>query len=97
MQGVRPSLALNSNLYSSSPDNAIRVVLSGIQHPAKGELGYMPAFRYNLNDEQIAALLNYLRQDFAKQKPWPDVQQRVAELRAETAPSPQPSPTGRGS
>ncbi|HBE9081922.1 cytochrome c [Serratia fonticola] len=97
MQGVRPSLVLNSNLYSSSPDNAIRVVLSGIQHPAKGELGYMPAFRYNLNDAQIAALLNYLRQDFAKQKPWPDVQQRVAELRAETAPSPQPSPTGRGS
>ncbi len=85
MQGVRPSLALNSNLYSTSPDNAIRVVLSGIQHSAKDSLGYMPAFRYNLNDGQIAALLHYLRQNFANQAPWPNLPQRVAELRAETA------------
>lgn len=85
MHGVRPSLALNSNLYSASPDNAIRVVLLGIQHPAKEELGYMPAFRYNLNDAQITALLQYLRQNFANQAPWPNLQQRVTELRAETA------------
>lgn len=84
LHGVRPSLALNSNLYSSSPDNAIRVVLSGIQSPANENLGYMPAFRHNLNDGQITALLQYLRQNFANQPPWPDLQQRVTALRAET-------------
>ncbi|CAI0709073.1 Gluconate 2-dehydrogenase cytochrome c subunit precursor [Serratia entomophila] len=85
MAGVRPALALNTNLYSATPDNAIRVILDGIQHPAKAELGYMPAFRHNLSDEQIAALLDYLRQNYAGQAPWPDLQQRIGQLRAATA------------
>lgn len=85
MVGVRPSLALNTNLYAASPDNAIRVILDGIQNPAKAELGFMPAFRHNLSDPQIAVLLNYLREEYAGKSPWPDLQKRVTELRAETA------------
>ncbi|RTF29933.1 cytochrome c, partial [Serratia marcescens] len=84
MAGVRPSLALNTNLFAEAPDNAIRVVLDGIQRPANAELGYMPGFRHNLNDAQIAILLNYLRQHYAGQAPWPDLAAQVGRLRAET-------------
>lgn len=85
MVGVRPSLALNTLLYLDTPDSAIRTVLDGIQHPAMSELGSMPAFRYNLSDRQITALLNYLRQDVAGQPAWADVEKKVAELRQRTS------------
>lgn len=85
MAGVRPSLALNTNLFAEAPDNAIRVVLDGIQRPANAELGYMPGFRHNTDDAQIAILLNYLRQHYAGQAPWPDLAAQVGRLRAETA------------
>lgn len=85
MAGVRPSLALNTNLYADTPDNAIRVVLDGIQQPANVNLGYMPAFRHNLNDRQIAELLNYLRHSYAGKAPWPDLPAQVSRLRAQTA------------
>jgi len=84
MVGVRPSLALNTLLYLDTPDNAIRTVLDGIQHPTMPELGTMPAFRYNLSDSQIASLLNYLRQDVAGQPAWANVENKVAELRQQT-------------
>jgi mono/diheme cytochrome c family protein len=84
MAGVRPSLALNTNLFADTPDNAIRVVLDGIQRPANINLGYMPAFRHNLNDGQIAALLDFLRQSYAGKAPWPDLQAQVSRIRSET-------------
>lgn len=86
LTGVRPSLALNSNLYTDSPDNAIRVILEGIAQPANPELGYMPAFRHSLDDQQIADLLTFLRQDLASQAPWKDVKQRVSQIRASLPP-----------
>lgn len=45
----------------------------------------MPAFRHNLNDRQIAELLNYLRQSYAGKAPWPELQAQVSRLRAQTA------------
>ncbi|MBE1189014.1 cytochrome c, partial [Escherichia coli] len=32
--GVRPSLALNSNVHADSPDNLLRIILDGIHSPA---------------------------------------------------------------
>ncbi len=84
LYGQRPSLALNTNLHSDSPDNVIRVMLDGIQKPALDSLGYMPAFRHNLSDAQIVSLLAYLRQNYAEKPAWPDLEQRVKALRAET-------------
>lgn len=85
MAGARPALALNTNLYADTPDNAIRVVLDGIQQPATADLGTMPAFRHNLSDSQIATLLNYLRTTFTDKAPWPNLEQQVAKMRSETA------------
>jgi nicotinate dehydrogenase subunit B len=72
--GSRPSLALNSNLHSTVPDNLIRVILDGIPSPASTALGYMPGFKDSMSTEQVAELVSYLRQQFAPHKPpWKDV------------------------
>jgi nicotinate dehydrogenase subunit B len=80
--GSRPSLSLNSNLHSSRPDNLIQVILHGIPEPAFSELGYMPAFKGSMNDEQLAELVTYLRRQFAPDKPvWTDVQSTISQIR----------------
>jgi nicotinate dehydrogenase subunit B len=81
--GAHPSLALNTNLHSATPDNLIRVILDGIGSPARPELGTMPAYRDSFNDAQVAELVSYLRQQFAGGKPaWQDVAASVARIRA---------------
>ena len=80
--GSRPSLALNSNLHSTVPDNLIQVILHGIAKPAATDLGYMPAFRDSLSDGQIAELAAYLRRQFAPDKPaWTDIGAVVNRIR----------------
>ena len=80
--GSRPSLALNSNLHSTTPDNLIQVILHGVAKPAFSDLGYMPAFKDSMNEEQIAELVSYLRQQFAPDKPaWADVLSAVSRVR----------------
>ena len=80
--GSRPSLALNTNLHSASPDNLIQVILHGIEQPVSSDLGYMPAFKNSLNDQQIMELVSYLRQQFAPDKaPWTDVAAAIGRAR----------------
>ncbi|MGJ5082595.1 molybdopterin cofactor-binding domain-containing protein [Bradyrhizobium sp. HKCCYLS3013] len=81
--GSRPSLALNSNLHSATPDNLIQVILHGIMKPASSDLGYMPAFKDHLSDVQLAELVSYLRQQFAPDKPaWTDVDAVIGRIRS---------------
>jgi len=83
--GVNVPLALNTNLHSGRPDNLIRVILEGVQHPAHRDIGYMPAFRHSLTDAQITDIAAYMRQRFAPaQAPWPDLASAVQRLRATT-------------
>ena len=80
--GSRPSLALNSNLHSATPDNLIRVILEGIASPASSDLGYMPGFKDSMSNDQMAELISYLRRQFAPDKaPWTDVRGTVERLR----------------
>jgi nicotinate dehydrogenase subunit B len=82
--GSRPSLALNSNLHSTVPDNLIQVILHGIAKPAATDLGYMPAFKDSLTDGQVAELVAYLRQQFAPDRPvWKDIHTAVGRIRQE--------------
>ncbi len=84
--GSRPSLALNSNLHSTVPDNLIQVILHGIASPASSDLGYMPAFKDSLTDAQIAELASYLRRQFAPDKPaWTDIHAAIGRIRSEIA------------
>jgi nicotinate dehydrogenase subunit B len=80
--GSRPSLALNSNLHSATPDNLIQAILHGIAKPAFSDLGYMPAFKDSMNDAQIAELVHYLRKQFAPDKPaWPALSSTIDRIR----------------
>jgi nicotinate dehydrogenase subunit B len=80
--GSRPSLALNSNLHSAVPDNLIQVILHGIDLPVSSDLGYMPAFKHSMTDDQVAELVSYLRQQFAPEKPpWTGVHAAVNRAR----------------
>jgi nicotinate dehydrogenase subunit B len=81
--GSRPSLALNSNLHSTAPDNLIQVILHGIAEPVSSDLGYMPAFKHSMSDAQIEELAVFLRKQFAPDKPaWAGVKEAVARIRA---------------
>ena len=81
--GAKPSLALNSNVHSDTPDNLIQVVLNGIAEPAHADLGIMPGFSASLDDRQIADLLGYIRARFAPGRPaWPGVADAITRLRA---------------
>jgi nicotinate dehydrogenase subunit B len=76
--GSRPSLALNSNLHSATPDNLIQVILHGIATPAFSDLGYMPGFKDSMSPDQLAELVSYLRAQFAPDKPpWTGVRAAV--------------------
>jgi nicotinate dehydrogenase subunit B len=80
--GSRPSLALNSNLHSASPNNLIQIILHGIAAPASSELGYMPAFGGSMTDGQVAQLVAYLRGQFAPGKPaWTGLEAAVGRIR----------------
>ncbi len=68
-----PSLALNSNLHSPTPNNLIRSVLGGVQAVSRPELGNMPGFADTLSDSQVESLARYLRARFAPDAPeWTD-------------------------
>lgn len=85
--GSKPSLALNTNLHSSSPDNLIQVILHGIEQPVSSDLGYMPAFKSSLNDQQVMELVSYLRQQFAPDKaPWTGVAAAIGRARQGSRP-----------
>ncbi|WP_423194719.1 c-type cytochrome [Cupriavidus sp. H18C2] len=80
--GVKPSLALNSNLHSVRPDNVIQAVLHGSDTPPQSGIGYMPGFADSFDDAQVTELVHYLRQRFAPGQPaWHDVEATVARIR----------------
>ena len=83
--GARPSLALNTNIHSATPDNLIQVILHGIDKPVTSDLGYMPAFKGSLNDRQVADLVAYTRRQFAPDKAaWEGLEATVTRLRKVT-------------
>jgi nicotinate dehydrogenase subunit B len=84
--GTNTSLALSTKLHSERADNLIRTILHGIQEPASPDIGFMPAFRYSLDDTQIATLTTYMRSRYAPGAPaWADVPATVARLRTAKA------------
>jgi mono/diheme cytochrome c family protein len=84
----------------NGPDarNAANIVLSGVR-PVEGERSpIMPGFASSMNDEQIAALLNYLRSRFSNQPAWTGVEKTIADARRtqtvflQTSPGPDNAP-----
>ncbi|MBR0773534.1 molybdopterin-dependent oxidoreductase [Bradyrhizobium diazoefficiens] len=81
--GSRPSLSLNSNLHSATPDNLVQIILHGIAEPVSSDLGYMPAFKASMSDAQVEELVSFLRRQFAPDKPaWRGVRETIARARS---------------
>lgn len=64
--GYYPSMLNNSVIGTDYHDNLINVVLDGVQRKTPGNDVLMPAFHDQLSDDDIAALANYLSQQFGR-------------------------------
>jgi mono/diheme cytochrome c family protein len=75
------NLALSTTISAPDARNAANIVLSGIR-PVEGERSpIMPGFAGSMNDDQIAALLNYMRARFSDKPAWTGVEKTVADAR----------------
>ena len=75
-------LPLAVAVYDPDPRSLLRIVRGGIA-PLPGQAGrWMPAFGVTLSDEQLVALLAYLRAAAAGAPPWPDLPKAVRETKA---------------
>ena len=76
----RPLLVLGTATHLAEPTNLINVNLDGPPRNQGIEGVVMPAFRDALNDDDIADIAAYLRQS-AGEKPWPNLVEKVGEIR----------------
>ncbi len=58
------NLALSTSVRASSPNNLVRIVLSGIQQADNAPGPHMPGFAVVLDDKQTAELVAYVRANF---------------------------------
>jgi mono/diheme cytochrome c family protein len=79
---LRPELALTSAVTLDDPTNLIQVVLHGIsgQDGAPGVV--MPAFS-GFTDADVARIAAYLRATRTTRAPWPDLEKKIAQVRAQ--------------
>ncbi|HUN95358.1 MAG TPA: cytochrome c [Bradyrhizobium sp.] len=92
------NLALSTALSSPDPRNAINIVLAGVR-PVDGERSpIMPGFADSMNDQQVVALLQFLRGRFSNQPAWFGVEKAVKDARRmqsvflQTSPDPANAP-----
>lgn len=74
-------LSLSSSLQQAVPTNTVRVVLNGIQAYRVAGGPYMPGFDGMLSDQQIAAVVDYVRARYTTQPPWARVQDEITKAR----------------
>jgi mono/diheme cytochrome c family protein len=75
------NLRLSTALSAPDPRNAANIILSGIR-PVGGERSpIMPGFANSMTDDQISALLGFLRARFSAQPAWIGVEQIVRDAR----------------
>jgi mono/diheme cytochrome c family protein len=75
------NLGLSTAISGPDPRNAANIILSGVR-PVEGERSpIMPGFASSMNDDQIAALLNYLRARFSNQPAWTGIEKTVETAR----------------
>jgi mono/diheme cytochrome c family protein len=75
------NLALSTAISSPDPRNAANTVLSGVRAVEGERSPIMPGFASSMNDDQISALLNYLRVRFSNRPAWNGVENIVADAR----------------
>ena len=87
------NLRLSTALSAPDPRNAANLILGGIR-PVGGEHSpIMPGFANSMTDEQVAALLTYLRGRFSAKAAWSNVEPIVRDARRNETVSLQNPPT----
>ncbi|WP_082845605.1 cytochrome c [Paraburkholderia caribensis] len=79
----RPDLGLNSAVSVDDPSNLIHVILFGISARDGAPGIVMPSFARGLSDQDVASIANYLRTTRTSKASWPDLDKKVAQIRAE--------------
>jgi len=74
-------LPLAVALHLPDPRNLIHIVRQGIQPPLGQPGRWMPPFEGTLSDEQITALVAWLRRQATDEAPWPDLARTVQDTR----------------
>ena len=74
---MAPSL-VGSELLLGDPDKSLLVVLKGIQKENMNYMGMMAPLASGLDDEKLAAVLTYVRNDFGNSAPAVTVEQAAA-------------------
>jgi mono/diheme cytochrome c family protein len=76
-------LAESKAVAMPDPRNLIHIILEGIEPPAGAPAALMPGFGAAFTDEQLAALIRFVRATFSDQPAWNGVQDQVKKLRHE--------------
>ncbi len=79
---LRPDLNLNSAVNLDEPTNLIQVMLHGVSAKDGAPGVLMPSFS-RLSDADIATLAAYLRSTRTSKPAWPDLEKKVAAIRAQ--------------
>jgi len=79
---LRPDLALNSATNLHDPTNLIRVILFGIGAKEGAPGVVMPGFVQGFSDADVARVAAYIRATRTRRAPWPDLEQKIAAIRA---------------
>jgi mono/diheme cytochrome c family protein len=75
------SMELSTAVHASTPRNLINVVLHGLPATQSEAQPIMPGFVGAINDEQLAALLEYLRLRFSTQPAWRRLDEEIRSAR----------------
>jgi mono/diheme cytochrome c family protein len=92
------NLSLSSAINGPDPRNAANTILTGLR-PVPGERSpIMPPFASSMSNDQLAALLKYLRARFSDRPAWTDLEKILVEARQtqtaalQTSPGPRNAP-----
>ena len=80
--GTALQLSLAVAVHETEPTSLIRIIRDGITAPEGERSRWMPAFAGALSDEQITALVTYLRTLAREAPPWRNVSEQVAKARS---------------
>jgi mono/diheme cytochrome c family protein len=70
-----------SLLSHTQPNNMINIILEGIKPPLGSLEREMPSRNNEINNSQLEALLMFLRNRFSDEKPWADLDLKIAKIR----------------
>jgi mono/diheme cytochrome c family protein len=79
----RPPLESTSALHAASSRNYLKTVLEGLPAAPGAPGPQMPGFAASLDNQQLAALAVYLRQQARTEQPWADLSSTIEALRQE--------------